>query len=253
MLLALLCSTASAVDIPVVGRPAADFHDAAGENVTIAVEVAPRELALGDDITLTLRVEGLLNAAEAKRPDLRLLPDFHEAFVITDEPSPATASVYVYRLRPRTTDVKEVPEFLYRYFKPSRKAGGAPPSQWFPLTSTDPVPITVRPAAEAPPSAVPLDVPDFARAVTAGDALLGSTEPDDVPFGWLIAGMLVPPLAFLVVRGTHRQNRSRRRSKAGRDALRALARGREPHVVIRAYACRRAVACSGRVSPMLAL
>ena len=117
-----------------------------------------------------------------------------------------------------------------------RKAGGAPPSQWFPLTSTDPVPISVRPVAEAPPSAVPLDVPDFARAVTAGDALLGSTEPDDVPFGWLIAGMLVPPLAFLVVRGTHRQNRSRRRSKAGRDALRALARGREPHVVIREYA-----------------
>ena len=225
---------AADVTIPVVGRPVADFYDAAGTPVIVEAKAEPTELTTDDSLTYTLSVRNLLNPAQVRRPDLHQLPDFEQAFQITDLPDPLTKStdrrVFAYRLRPRDSSVKEVPPLRFRYYRPDIPPPPNRPERAFPTALAPALPITVKQPPQPPPlPPVPLDVPPFAAELASGDAVLSRPSAGPwPPWLWLVA-LAVPPLAAVAWAVAWRslfpdaaRRAHLRRSRAARRALHAL-------------------------------
>jgi hypothetical protein len=141
------------------------------------------------ELTLTLTVRHAANPHELLKPDLRKLDEFTGRFQVldrTDPPAPPDAAEvrFTYGLRPRSTDVKEIPSLRYVYF---RRVG----TDWRSLTTfASSVPVVVTaPAAKPTPAAapVPLDAPEefFTLAEDRPAAKPGR-------FGWLLPVAAVP-------------------------------------------------------------
>ncbi len=226
LVLMLLPAGARAAEPPLAGRPA-DFSGAVGV-FRMRAGADPTTLAAEDPLLLTLRISAI-GAVEAppRRPDLRRLDGlFQIAAVAEKDARPDQRTwLFVYRLRPRTTQVKAVPRLKLVYFNPASNA--------YESTFTDPIPLTVRPRSAEAPMIDPVEnggVIDRRYPLVTGDAVLAVQTSDRLPRPWILVLLfLAPPAVCLAWYQAWRRQHpdaarlmGRRRSKAGREALKAL-------------------------------
>jgi hypothetical protein len=110
--------------LPEEGRPA-DFAGAIGQ-WNLEVTAKPAEVAVGDPITLTIKVSGNGNIDTVPAPKLGSLDGFKTYDPTTkttrDDLSTTGERVIQQVLIPRSTDAKEIPEARLVYFDPMAKA-----------------------------------------------------------------------------------------------------------------------------------
>lgn len=212
------------VAIPAVGQPS-PFYGAAGKKVKAEATAKPTELTLGNSILFTLRVEGLLNAAEVERPNLAEIELFSRDFQVEDEPtvradSPGTC-IFQYRLWPRGMKVKEIPEFVFPYYDPSIPQPPDRPELPFRKARTTPIVLSIRKAEHSQRYLVPLEVPAFAESLAPPATefppwamWVGLIAPPFLAVGWCIVWRILNPEGARLAR--------RHRSRAARSALRSL-------------------------------
>ena len=132
---------AVAEEPPRVGRPV-DFSGVVGR-FRIEADVSPKTVPVEDPLTLRVTIHGEAVTTPPTRGELRIFPEeldfFREDAVDEDRADPAAGTwTFVWRLRPKSTDVREVPALRLVYWSPMLRR--------FQAATTDPVPIEVRPA-----------------------------------------------------------------------------------------------------------
>ena len=102
--------------VPEEGRPES-FSGAVGK-FTIEADLNPRQVKVGDPITLTLTLRGEGTLEDARAPDLTAIPEVTEHFK-TYEPTIETqdsARRFTYSLRPKQAGIKAFPAIPLSYF-----------------------------------------------------------------------------------------------------------------------------------------
>ena len=153
--------------IPEEGRPAG-FGGAVGQ-FEFAVDVRPRELKVGEPITVSLRLQGAGNIAAAMPPSYSDSDLFkaYEARQVGDTPDNAAeggTKTFEQVVIPRTEDLKELPTLQFSFFDPV--------AAQYRTVSAGPFPLTVHPS-ENGDSALLLQVPGGAAA-GGGSLVLGT-------------------------------------------------------------------------------
>ena len=227
-LVVLLVSSTSLLAQPAFFEPKEGYYGARGTFVKAKWDVDRTTVPEDGFLLATLTITGATNPKDVRRPDLTKVPEFNAGFVVEDAPLPppvgAKGPTFVYQLRPRNRDVKEVPALDFFYLNPGEKVGNP-----FMNGRAKGVKITVTAAApKAPPPAVPLIEPDHLFVVETGPRILDG-EPFVpgaaawvalavlavlVPVGWYATWRLLYPDAARLAR--------RRRSRAARRALAAI-------------------------------
>jgi tetratricopeptide (TPR) repeat protein len=216
-------------DVPVVGRPVdLPFSEASGW-FEVQVRAEPTTLQAETPLTFTLRVRAVRPPRHPPQPlDLRQLPDFAEQFYIEGSSAEAARPddrtwEFSYRLKPRRTEVREIPSLPFVYFNPYLLTA----SKGFQVLYTDPIPLHVLPQETVP---VPVQGPERAFVLATGAAVLERQTPWTPPSIRTIAVLLLaPPLGcvawYLFWRRAYpdaARLASQRRSRAARRALQAL-------------------------------
>jgi hypothetical protein len=153
--------------IPDEGRPA-DYGGAVGQ-FDFAMDVRPRELKVGEPITVTLSLQGAGNISAVLPPSFRDAEAYkaYEARQVGNTPDTAAeggAKSFEQVVIPRTDGLKELPALQFSFFDPV--------SAQYRTVSAGPFPLTVHPS-ENGSNALLLQVPGNAAA--GGNSLvLGS-------------------------------------------------------------------------------
>lgn len=139
--------------IPKEGRPA-DFSGAVGQ-FSFTADVRPRELKVGEPITVTLHLQGTGNIAAA-RPSAYAETDLfraYEARLLGDTPAPSAdrgAKAFEQVIMPRTADLTELPALHFSFFDPD--------AEHYRTITAGPFPLTVHPS-ENGANALMLQIP----------------------------------------------------------------------------------------------
>jgi hypothetical protein len=249
--LALGAGDNDAGTIPVVDRPNdLPFSEASG-SFKVSARAEPTSLPVEQPLTLTLLVEADGPVFHSpQRIDLRLISDFNERFYIENpdnEEPPAPDAVrweFVYVLKPRRTDVREIPGVPFVFYNPAIR----PAKKAFQTKYTDAIPLKVQAAgAFVPP---PRPVADVFLQTRTGPAVLTRQAPWSPPGTILVALLLlVPPLACAAWYVAWRRlnpdlgrQKEQRRSRAARHALARLQQAERAAVDQRALLTATAVA-----------
>lgn len=139
--------------LPVEGRPAG-FTGAVGQ-FRFDVEAKPRELKIGEPITVTLRLSGRGNIASALPPsyadtDLYKTYEARQAGEAPDAAAESGAKTFEQVVIPRSTDLAELPALSFAYFDPDAGA--------YRILSAGPFPLTVH-ASETGSNALLMQIP----------------------------------------------------------------------------------------------
>jgi hypothetical protein len=140
ILLLLLCGQ-PALEIPTLGRPTQDFYGMAGGPVQVVQWLAKERISVDEYVEFQLRIKGVINPDDAKRPALKELDFFRNHFQVE---TPRTVQEYkdgtltfFYRLRAIKTTAGPLPGFALRYFDPR----GENPA--FRLTVSNELPLVI--------------------------------------------------------------------------------------------------------------
>ncbi len=212
-----------------------DFKGAVGI-FSFEASVAPRDVAVGDPITVTMRIRGEGNLDMVTAPELKAGDDFR---VYEPEVSKkGNLKTYEQILIPRTETLTEVPEISFSFLNPSTGR--------YETRREGPFPIRV---AEAPEASYPVQMvamplgehifqpeEEIGRDILHIKYSIGRLVPDEhvvlrKPYFWAL--QLLAPLAFFVFYFSHRKRtkirtdrRYARSLKAPRKARSDLARAR---------------------------
>jgi hypothetical protein len=214
-------------EIPAVTPP--NFSQVVGR-YRISSSAAPTEVRVEEPITLKVQITGQGPAKfYPKRKNLHVFPDdlaadFHVQGVPEEDKLMPERGVweFVYRLRPKRSDVKVVPNLRLLYF--------APGSNKFQSSFADEIPIKVAPPQEATAKNLDLKVVQaparFYQLRPAEEVIRDDTPLPPAGAGALAGLLALPPAAcFLGYRLWRRchpsasESRRRRRSRAARLAL----------------------------------
>lgn len=226
--------------VPAEDRPA-DYTGAVGQ-YRFEADVRPRELKVGEPLTVTLRLTGRGNLSTARPPsytDTDLYKTY-EARPSGDAPDPTSdtgATTYEQVVIPRTETLDALPALTFTYFDPDASA--------YRTATAGPFPLTVHPS-DTTSSALLVqipdaDTPDRARALILGTDIIYLQpaptrwlDPTASPLPRLLAYTLLfvaPPLLLLALYLTthHRRHLAAdiayaRRLQAPRAARAALRR-----------------------------
>lgn len=154
--------------VPEQGRPA-DFNGAVGQ-FAFVMDVRPRDLKVGEPITVQLQLQGTGNIAAALPPAYRDSEAFkaYEARQVGDTPDPAAeagSKTFEQVVIPRTEELKELPALQFSFFDPV--------ASQYRTVSAGPFPLVVHPS-ENGADALLLQVPG--GAATGGGALVLGTD-----------------------------------------------------------------------------
>jgi hypothetical protein len=144
--------------IPDEGRPA-NFGGAVGQ-FDFAVDVRPRELKVGEPITISLRLQGAGNIAAAMPPSYREGESYkaYEARQVGDTPENTAeggTKTFEQVVMPRTEALHELPALQFSFFDPVVSQ--------YRTVSAGPFPLTVHPSANGANSLM-LQIPGGAAA-----------------------------------------------------------------------------------------
>lgn len=225
--------------LPTEGRPT-EFTGAVGR-FRVEAWAQPREVAVGDPITLVLEVTDIgtgaaVDLANLRPPRLRDEPSL-AGFRVPDTPTTGVVEgrtkVFTETLRPERDDLVEIPGIAFASFDPTLDR--------YVVERTKPIPITVQPserldlggAVRGGAGALAIDGPKGTTLTSAGGTLRANRPVDaallgasTISLGWPVGIATATPLAFLVATAI----RSRRAHHAA-----------NPHLV-RASAARRRAA-----------
>lgn len=139
--------------IPEAGRPA-DYAGAVGQ-FSLAMDVRPRELKVGEPITVSLRLQGTGNVAAALPPAYRDSEAYkaYEARQVGETPDAAADSgvkTFEQVVLPRTENLQELPALQFSFFDPAAAE--------YRTVSAGPFPLVVHPSANGAQSLM-LQVP----------------------------------------------------------------------------------------------
>lgn len=130
------------VAVPTNGRPA-NFTGAVG-TFNIAVAAQPTIVRVGDPIELTIEIRGDGPIETLPAPNLAADPKLSQGFRVPPGELPGEASGsrkrFTQTIRAARADVKEIPALEYPYFDPDR--------EMYAVALSDPIPLTVTPAAQ---------------------------------------------------------------------------------------------------------
>jgi hypothetical protein len=216
-------------DIPLVGRPSDLPFSGASGRFEVSTRAEPTTLEAETPLAFTVRVQATGPVRHPpRRPDLRQLPAFTERFHVEDpdegsrHPDPRTWE-FLYRLKPKGTDVTEIPSLPFVYFNPDIR----PANRAFQVVYTDAIPLRVKPHQAV---AVPLQAPASAFQLATGPGLLArqaAWRPPGAAVTTLLA--LAPPLLCAAWYAAWRRRypdaarqARQRRSRAARMALEQL-------------------------------
>jgi hypothetical protein len=219
---------------PVGGRPE-HFSGAVGV-FRINAEAAPTEVAVEAPIILTVTVTGSVAPDYPRFPpperlNIDRLGDLQDDFQVDDlaegngHPDPHTWT-YLYRLRPRNTQVRRIPRLHFVFYNPLT-------GTWPTSYTAESISLKVNPR---PTIAPPEDLRDPAALaadrypLVTGEAVLWKSGPRRLASVWLLVLMFAaPPVLCLVWYQLWRswypdaaRLAGRRRSRAARFALRQL-------------------------------
>jgi hypothetical protein len=248
-------------DVSSVGFPAGEVDSGArGRFFRVSTEATPTTLQAEEILTLTVRITtNEVPQRPPRRLDLAEYAVFAERFYLLDGDelppeilattsltalaatpggfaplatatalAPQTEWVFVYRLKPKSTDVRDVPILTFAYYDPVTQRD-TPELRWHvPYAPSIPLEVKTREAVVAP-----LVAPDWAFRFWGGPDLLDRQRPWSPGVASLALALVVPPLAagawYAVWRRRNpdalRQARVRR-SRAAARALDALERAR---------------------------
>jgi hypothetical protein len=132
------------VEPPVAYRPAS-FCGAIGSFFQVTTQAKPTELQAEEPLLLTVRVTGKGSLKRLERPNLQQDAQFASQFHIEnleqrDLPD-NQGREFVYRLRPRTAQVRSVPRLWFAFFKP----GFVPDHLGYQTTYAPAIPLKVSP------------------------------------------------------------------------------------------------------------
>ena len=209
----------------------------------ISFRAEPTEVIVEDPITVTIRITG--KGPKKYQPKRGLLQPFKDEvlFDFYIEPVPdqdrvipgrkdEQTWVFVYRLRPRSTAVKEVPEPRLVYYQPRAGYRTTYPD-------AEPIPLTVKPRPQFNADAMGThnigQVPERIYHQVSGPKVLARAEPASYwnPPVLIAVGLGLPLLSWLGFIAGRRlfpddtRQQQRRRSQAARRAVRELGRVKE--------------------------
>ncbi len=231
LLVLLFATSGFAADAPAIHQSHPNFSNAiAGPGFDVSWTATPLELSTDGVITLTIRFVGVANPDRVRRPDLASRPpfkaNFREILNGTDVPPDAMSATFTYRLRPRNEAVRGIPELEVAYYRP----GSGVSTKY-----CDEIPLTIKPAANAPAAVRPLDAPERFFALPDPNR---ATARQPAWFDWigLIAILSVAPTVWIFIWRKRNPDGLRlaklRRNRAVRAALDGLDRaGRSPEPV----------------------
>jgi hypothetical protein len=224
-------------DEPPPGGQPAHFSGAIG-TFRVTARAEPVALQAEDPLTYRLCITATGPSRRGpNRPHLQDFPAFQEGFYIEevgppegDRPDRQTWE-YTYRLRPRSTAVQAVPGFPLVSYRP----GVIPPRRGYQTIYAPEIPLTVSPRAEVgPPPGVEtaLTAPESAFEIEPSEVVLlqEETELQAGPITLALAVLLPPSVCtcwYLVWRRLYPDAARlawKRRSRAAREALKALRR-----------------------------
>lgn len=229
----LVPATMDPVDVrplPTAGRPN-EFTGAVGR-FRVESWAEPREVSVGDPITLILQVTDIGTGSPVDLANLRP-PPFRDdpalaGFRIPDTPTTGVvegrAKVFTETLRPERDDLVEIPGIAFASFDPTLDR--------YVVERTDPIPITVRPSERLDLGAAvrgaggmtasEMGGPQGTTLTSAGGTLRANrpvqatlVATTSVSFGWPIGIAATTPLAFLAAAAI----RSRRAHRAANPHL----------------------------------
>jgi hypothetical protein len=230
--------------VPALGRPEGVPFSGASGRFKFEVAVEPAELREEEPLTLylTVLIDPQVRVRQPpQRLDLAEVDGFRGRFLFAAPGDKDTRELksddklrgwqFVYHLASDPKAVpppREVPSVPFAYYDPEIRA--AQERLRFQVIYSDPVPLTVRPRAVLD---VPLSGPAFAFRAAPPAAVL-TPDRSGLPSGWAVgAALLAPPLLCLAWLAAWRRLRpdsarlaQARRSRAARDALRALSAAR---------------------------
>lgn len=208
-----LTSEAPAVTISVLPFPVQDkpssFNGAVGTFSFSSKLLSPKEMNVGEEISLELTVQGKGNLKNVILPDLCCQPGFSGFFRMGDLPPEESitgdAKTSVVKLRSMSDQIKAIPSIAFAFFNPT--------TERYQVVNTDPIPISIKPETPPPLSGetpAPLkslsEKEENAPVSSAHPALIeiGGILPlerrdfENLPFGtwWVIA--LIPAGAALL-------------------------------------------------------
>lgn len=140
----LLTSEASTVNVtvlpfPVEGRPQA-FNGAVGEFTFTATLQGDREVDVGNDISLDLKIQGKGNIEGVPLPDVCCQPGFVGLFRVSDLPPTVTVKgdtkSAIVVVKPLSGSITQIPPISFSYFNPSTKS--------YVTLKSDPIDISVK-------------------------------------------------------------------------------------------------------------
>lgn len=213
--------------LPQEGKPA-DFYGLVG-NYTISADATPKEVNVGDPITLTIHISGSQYLKPVQWPKLEKIPQMTESFKMPSERSDGkiqnNAKVFTQTIRPNRDDVKQIPPIPLSFFDVSKGR--------YRTVYTKPIPLQVSPTRIVTGSDVESrQLPTFGKKIkavreglsanyTSLDALVNQhfsplialTSP---AFIFLYAVPLIGLLSsaavrYIVTASPHRKNANRRR------------------------------------------
>ncbi len=127
-------------DIPTEGRPAG-YSGAVGGH-RIVTTATPKNVRVGDPITLNITVEGKSQLDHLRAPVLKEVPGFNEQFQISEDALPGVVQgkrkTFSLSLRALSDKVKEIPSIPLPYFDTD--------SETFKTVYSQPIPLQVSPA-----------------------------------------------------------------------------------------------------------
>ncbi|MBN1554270.1 MAG: BatD family protein [Phycisphaerae bacterium] len=218
--------------IPTDNRPAG-YNGAIGR-YDISATALPKKVAVGEPLTLTLKICGEGNLETLAAPDLANLPELTKDFRVPDEPLAGVmengAKVFTVSLRPRDANVKQIPPIRMAYFDPRIERFVTSRSESIRLhvtpaetLSLDRV-VSAAPNTETPKAPTPVSPASTLTPTTVSPALL--RQPRMLTGGRLIATLVAPPLGCIVLATERRRRRRRvdshRRRLAGKLAKERL-------------------------------
>jgi hypothetical protein len=216
----------------VANRPA-HFSGAAGV-YRISARAAPTELAVEDPLILTITIQGTVSKNNSqlvpRRLKMRDFANLDPQFQVDDLPEKdshpdAETWNFVYRLRPRSTQVDRVPRLRFVYWNAQ--------SDTFQTAYSSSIPLRVKPRPAPPPPEQTFQMPGDLAAkypLATGPAVLAQHEPEELPGPvFLIVLFAAPPvlclagsLAWLRWFPDAAHLAGRRRSRAARRGLKRL-------------------------------
>ena len=171
--------------LPTAGRPR-QFHGAVGR-FTVHAEARPTQLQVGDDLQVTLHIDGDGNLPLLPGPQPSL-PGFHQ-FGMVEQPS-ATGRSFLLHLAPLRPDLRWLPAIAWSYFDPT------PPGRYR-TAVTEPIGLSVAPL---PPGAqlAPLLQAELDRARPGENDIFdllpvgAAIAPSTPSFAMVLAALLAP-------------------------------------------------------------